>query len=125
MRKFLTISALLLANSLFGQLAPGKYSYKNEDARITFTISEDGQLIKDCVIKGTNDISLVSLRSYRNAGEGEFVKNVVDPTKKSIYVGYYAVSGPFPSYEIRVQDNADMISISIGVRLKSTKLIRE
>lgn len=125
MRKFLTISALLLANALFGQLAPGKYSYKNEDARITFTIEEDGQVIKDCVIKGTNDISLVSLRSYRNVGEGEFVKNPVDPLKKSIYVGYYAISGSLPSYEIRIQDNADVISISIGVKLKSTKMVRE
>ena len=41
MRKILTILTLTLANSLFAQLAPGNYSYRNSDAQITFTITEN------------------------------------------------------------------------------------
>ena len=125
MRKILTLLTLLLANSIFAQLPPGVYSYKNTDARITFTVSEDGQSIKDCTIKGTNDISLVSLRSYRNIGAGEFIKNAVDTLKPSAFTGYYSVSGDMPKYEIRTKKSPDIISIVIGVKLKSTQFTKE
>ena len=128
MRKILTIIFLLLINTLFAQLAPGTYSYSNTDARITFTITEDGQM-KDCIIKGTNDKSMVLLRPYREksndkkieswlSGTGTFIKNVTDPTKKTVYVGYYIVGGEFPTYNIRIKKEPETISIIIeGVPL--------
>jgi hypothetical protein len=125
MRKILTILTLTLANSLFAQLAPGTYSYRNSDAIIKFTITEDGQMIKDCTIKGTNDISMVSLRQYKNVGSGEFVKIVADPLKPTPFTGYYSVAGEMPTYEIKTKNNSDIISIVIGVKLKSTQFIRE
>jgi hypothetical protein len=126
MRKTLTIIFVLLINTLFAQLKPGNYSYKNADATLTFTIAEDGQTIKDCLIKGTNDISLVSLRAYRKAGSGEFIKNVVDPTKPTPYVGYYIVSGELPTYEIRIRNTPETVSILIqGVKLKSNNFTIE
>ena len=69
----------MLANSLFAQLAPGNYSYRNSDEQITFTVIDDGQTIKDCIIRGTNDISIIPLRQYKNVGTGEFVKITPDP----------------------------------------------
>ena len=125
MRKTLTILALMLANFIFAQLPPGSYSYRNSDARITFTVSEDGQTIKDCNIKGTNDISLASLRPYKNVGTGEFVKITADPLKPSPFTGYYSVVGEMPTYEIKIKSNPEIISIVIGVKLKSTQFIRE
>lgn len=114
----------MLTNSLFAQLAPGSYSYRNSDAQIKFAISEDGQM-KDCTIKGTNDISLISLRQYKDAGTGEFVEIVSDPLKPSPFTGYYSVSGEMPTYEIKTKSNPEIISIVIGVKLKSTQFIRE
>jgi len=125
MRKALTLLALTLTNFIFAQLPAGTYSYRNTDARITFTVSEDGQTIKDCNIKGTNDISLISLRAYRNVGTGEFIKNVADPLKPSPFTGYYSISGEMPTYEIKTKSNPEIISIVIGVKLKSTQFIRE
>jgi hypothetical protein len=124
MRKILTITFILIINTLFAQLKPGTYSYKNTDATLTFTITEDGQIIKDCVIKGTNDISLVLLRQYKKSGAGEFIKNV-DTLKPSPFTGYYSISGEMPTYEIKTKSNPDIISIVIGVKLKSTQFIRE
>lgn len=128
MRKILTLLTLLLANSIFAQLAPGKYSYRNkEEARITFTIAEDGK-INDCIIKGTSDISRAALRQYREksidkkmeswlVGTGEFIKNVTDP------VGYYIVLGEFPTYEIRLKKSPATISIIIeGVKLSTFEI---
>lgn len=127
MRKIITILALTLVNNLFAQLAPGKYSYSNTDARITFTIEEDGK-INDCIIKGTSDISRTSLRQYREksidkkmeswlVGTGEFIKNATDP------VGYYIVLGEFPTYEIRIKKSPATISIIIeGVRLSTFEI---
>jgi len=126
MRKTLTIIFVLLINTLFAQLKPGNYSYKNADATLTFTIAGDGQTIKDCLIKGTNDISLVSLRAYRKAGSGEFIKNVVDPAKPTPYVGYYIVTGELPTYEIRIRNTPETVSILIqGVKLKSNNFTLE
>lgn len=116
---------LLLANSIFAQLQPGVYSYRNTDARITFTVTDDGQTIKDCTIKGTNDISMVPLRQYKNVGAGQFVKNAIDPLKPSTFIGYYSISGEMPTYEIKIKSNPEIISIVIGVKLKSTQFIRE
>lgn len=125
MRKILTILTLTLANSLFAQLPPGNYSYRNSDAQITFTVTDDGQTIKDCFIKGTNDISMIPLRQYKSSGSGEFVKNVVDPLKPSPFTGYYSISGEMPTYEIKTKINPEIISVVIGVKLKSTQFIRE
>jgi len=126
MRKTLTIIFVLLINTLFAQLKPGNYSYKNADATLTFTITEDGQTIKDCLIKGTNDISLVSLKAYRKVGSGEFIKNVVDPAKPTPYVGYYIVTGELPTYEIRIRNTPETVSILIqGVKLKSNNFTLE
>jgi hypothetical protein len=126
MRKTLTIIFVLLINTLFAQLKPGNYSYKNADATLTFTIAEDGQTIKDCLIKGTNDISLVSLKAYRKVGSGEFIKNVVDPAKPTPYVGYYIVTGELPTYEIRIRNTPETVSILIqGVKLKSNNFTLE
>lgn len=124
MRKTITTLALMLTNTLFAQLAPGNYSYRNSDAQIKFIITEDGQM-KDCTIKGTNDISLISLRQYKAAGTGEFVKIVSDPLKPSPFTGYYSVAGEMPTYEIKTKSNPEIISIVIGVKLKSTQFIRE
>ena len=125
MRKILTILTLTLANSLFAQLAPGNYSYRNSDAEITFTVIDDGQTIKDCTIRGTNDISIIPLRQYKNVGTGEFVKITPDPLKPSPFTGYYSVAGEMPTYEIKTKSNPEIISIVIGVKLKSTQFIRE
>ena len=125
MRKILTILTLTLANSLFAQLAPGNYSYRNSDAQITFTITDDGQTIKDCIIRGTNDISMIPLRQYKSVGTGEFVKITPDPLKPSPFTGYYSVVGEMPTYEIKIKSNPEIISIVIGIKLKSTQLIRE
>jgi len=125
MRKILTILTLTLANSLFAQLAPGNYSYRNSDAQITFTITDDGQTIKDCIIRGTNDISMIPLRQYKSVGTGEFVKITPDSLKPSPFTGYYSVVGEMPTYEIKIKSNPEIISIVIGVKLKSTQLIRE
>ena len=125
MRKILTILTLTLANSLFAQLAPGNYSYRNSDAQITFTVTDDGQTIKDCIIRGTNDISMIPLRQYKSVGTGEFVKITPDSLKPSPFTGYYSVVGEMPTYEIKIKSNPEIISIVIGVKLKSTQLIRE
>lgn len=124
MRKTITTLALMLTNTLFAQLAPGNYSYRNSDAQIKFIITEDGQM-KDCTIKGTNDISMITLRQYKNVGTGEFVKIVSDPLKPSPFTGYYSVAGEMPTYEIKTKSNPEIISIVIGVKLKSTQFIRE
>ena len=124
MRKILTILTLTLANSLFAQLAPGNYSYRNSDAQIKFAITEDGQM-KDCIIRGTNDISMIPLRQYKSVGTGEFVKITPDPLKPSPFTGYYSVVGEMPTYEIKIKSNPEIISIVIGVKLKSTQFIRE
>lgn len=117
MRKIITILALTLANSLFAQLAPGKYSYSNKEARITFAITDDGKTIKDCLIKGTNDISLISLRQFKTAGSGIFVKTNTDTT----FTGYYSVEGEMPTYEIKIRKTPEKVSIIIkDVRLNST-----
>jgi hypothetical protein len=125
MRKILTILTLTMANSLFAQLSPGNYSYRNSDAQITFTVIDDGQTIKDCTIRGTNDISIIPLRQYKNVGTGEFVKITPDPLKPSPFTGYYSVVGEMPTYEIKIKSNPEIISIVIGVKLKSTQFIRE
>jgi hypothetical protein len=125
MRKILTILTLTLANTIFAQLAPGNYSYRNSDAQITFTVTDDGQTIKDCIIRGTNDISMIPLRQYKSVGTGEFVKITPDSLKPSPFTGYYSVVGEMPTYEIKIKSNPEIISIVIGVKLKSTQLIRE
>ena len=125
MKKIITILALMLTNTLFAQLAPGNYSYRNSDAQITFTVTDDGQTIKDCIIRGTNDISMIPLRQYKSVGTGEFVKIVSDPLKPSPFTGYYSVAGEMPTYEIKTKSNPEIISIVIGVKLKSTQFIRE
>ena len=125
MRKILTILALTLVNTIFAQLAPGNYSYRNSDAQITFTITDDGQTIKDCIIRGTNDISMIPLRQYKSVGTGEFVKITPDSLKPSPFTGYYSVVGEMPTYEIKIKSNPEIISIVIGIKLKSTQLIRE
>ena len=124
MRKTITTLALMLTNTLFAQLAPGNYSYRNSDAQIKFAITEDGQM-KDCIIRGTNDISMIPLRQYKSVGTGEFVKITPDPLKPSPFTGYYSVVGEMPTYEIKIKSNPEIISIVIGVKLKSTQLIRE
>jgi hypothetical protein len=124
MKKIITILALILTNTLFAQLEPGNYSYRNSDAQIKFTITEDGQM-KDCIIRGTNDISMIPLRQYKSVGTGEFVKITPDPLKPSPFTGYYSVVGEMPTYEIKIKSNPEIISIVIGVKLKSTQLIRE
>lgn len=119
MGKGLVVVMLFLVNSLFAQLPSGTYSYKNADARLSFVISGDGQMIEDCIIKGISDESALLLKRYKT-GSGEF-SLVESNTPKLVYTGYYTIKNDTsPDYQILIKGKSiELIKVG-SIKMKST-----